>query len=696
MLHNRTFAVLVAGILLVWAAVAGIPAVAETPARTHEIEPEDYFSIGVIAQCAVAPDGKQVAYTEVRWGGPDERRTSDLWVVDCNSKERRRLTFERVGAGNLAWSPDSRYIYFTARRTRAGEEKPPFDGSAQVWRVGPEGGEPLAVTRIKDGVGGFELARDGKHLLYTKSHKHVDDDPWKALREQYSDLEYGHGVTDFHQVWELDLEGWTEKKLVDDQRVIQSMALAPDGSKLAMITTPDDQLVSHEGWSRLDVYDFETEEVAQLTGPDWRRNHPSPYGWLEYPAWSDDSQALAFMISYDGYPSEIYVAEWEGAKPGIRKLDRAPELTISDMGAPSWLPKGRDLCFVAEERARVRLYSIEDVRNGKQGKLRVLTPGDVVIHSYSVPQGRHPIAVVKSTTTETRDIFLVTHAGAFEQITEVNPQVATWKLPQISIVSWKGARGDDVEGILELPPDYQPGEGPLPMVVELHGGPTAATYYRLRFWIYGRTLLAAKGYALLSPNYRGSTGYGDDFMTDLVGHENDIEIEDILTGIDAMVERGIADPERLGVVGWSNGGLLTNCIITHTQRFKAASTGAGILDMVLQWGTEDTPGHVVNYMQGLPWETPDAYRKASAVYALDRVTTPTLIHVGGSDERCPPAHSKGLYRALHRYLKVPTELVIYPGEGHGLLIRQNRLAKMEWDLAWFDKYLLGKEGESKE
>ena len=143
----------------------------------------------------------------------------------------------------------------------------------------------------------------------------------------------------------------------------------------------------------------------------------------------------------------------------------------------------------------------------------------------------------------------------------------------------------------------------------------------------------------------------------------------------------------------SNGGLLTNCIITHTGRFKAASTGAGILDMVLQWGTEDTPGHVVNYMQGLPWETPDAYRKASAVYVLDRVTTPTLIHVGGSDARCPPAHSKALYRALHRYLKVPAELVVYPGEGHGLLIRKNRLAKMEWDLAWFDKYLLGKTDE---
>jgi dipeptidyl aminopeptidase/acylaminoacyl peptidase len=279
----------------------------------------------------------------------------------------------------------------------------------------------------------------------------------------------------------------------------------------------------------------------------------------------------------------------------------------------------------------------------------------------------------------------------------MNPQVDTWKLPQISLVTWKGANGDEVEGILELPPDYKEGDGPLPMIVELHGGPTDATKYRLRLWIYGRTLMAAKGYALLSPNYRGSTGYGDKFMTDLIGRENDIEVEDILTGVEAMIERGIADPEQIGVMGWSNGGFLTNAVITKSKRFKAASSGAGVLDMVIQWGTEDTPGHVVNYMNGaLPWDDPEHYRKSSPIYDLDQVTTPTIIHVGGSDARVPAAHSRALYRALRHYLDVPVELVVYPGEGHGLRKYENRKAKMEWDLAWFDKYLLGNNGDEEE
>ena len=148
-------------------------------------------------------------------------------------------------------------------------------------------------------------------------------------------------------------------------------------------------------------------------------------------------------------------------------------------------------------------------------------------------------------------------------------------------------------------------------------------------------------------------------------------------------------------MGWSNGGFLTNCmIVARPDLYAAASSGAGVLDMVIQWGTEDTPGHVINFIEGLPWEKPEAYRKASPLYGLDRVRTPTLIHVGGSDPRVPPAHSRALFRALHHYLDVPVQLVVYPGEPHGLTTWANRLAKMQWDLAWFAKYLRGEPADT--
>jgi dipeptidyl aminopeptidase/acylaminoacyl peptidase len=271
-------------------------------------------------------------------------------------------------------------------------------------------------------------------------------------------------------------------------------------------------------------------------------------------------------------------------------------------------------------------------------------------------------------------------------LTKVNPQADRWKLPQLSVFTWKAPDGTAVEGILELPPGHKKGQR-LPLVVEIHGGPTTAAHYKLQYWIYGRTLLPAKGYALLTPNYRGSTGYGDRFTTDLLGRENDLDVKDILAGVDALVEAGIADPERLGVTGWSNGGYLTNCIISTTTRFKAAVSGAGIVDAVMEWGSNDEPAYTMVFKKGLPWSAAERYHRASPTYNLHKVRTPTLIHVGANDERCPPGHSRTLYRALKEYVKVPTELLVYPGEGHGLMKYRSRQAKLEWDLAWFERYL---------
>jgi dipeptidyl aminopeptidase/acylaminoacyl peptidase len=327
--------------------------------------------------------------------------------------------------------------------------------------------------------------------------------------------------------------------------------------------------------------------------------------------------------------------------------------------------------------------------------LFINTPGDVVVQAFSFSTDGRRAAVVMASPTAFEDIYLVEIGDEFKdqprltRLTEANPQTTTWKLPKLSVVSWKAPDGTPVEGVLELPADHKEGQK-LPLIVEIHGGPTSATYFGLQYWIYGRTLLPAKGYAVLSPNYRGSTGYGDKFLTDLLGRENDLDVKDILAGVDAMVQRGIADPERLGVMGWSNGGYLTNCIISTTTRFKAASSGAGIVDTVMEWGANDEPAYSIALKKGFPWSAPENYRKASPTYALDKVRTPTLIHVGGADERCPPIHSRMLYRALKEYDKVPCELLVYPGEPHGLTKYKNRKAKMEWDLAWFDRYVLGK------
>lgn len=684
-----------------WFMLIGTPlALAGESARDHDITSDDYFTIGVITNCVMSPDGKYAAYTESRWEPPNEKRNMDLWVVEVGSKVVRRLTFDPAVDYSPKWSPDSRWIYFTSRRTRAGEEHPPYDGKRQVWRVRADGGEPFAVTRVKGGIDRYDLSRDGKTLYYTVGTEDVDDE-WKDLRKEYKDLEYGHGVVEFSQLWKLDLASWRAEKLIDEKRVIRSFSVAPDGRRIAMITTPNELLITNEGQSRLDVYDARSKTVTPLPDRMWRDEAPSPYGWLGAPDWSHDGNSLAFIVDFDGYPAEVLVANLSVSDTGeetvsIQKLRRLNEVSVTGSHV-QWRGDSHDLCFVAEDHARVRVYCVADVIGGEQGSSRELTPGDISVDAFSLASSGKAVAVVMSTVTHPPDVFLYPNDGpasAPARLTHANPQVDTWKLPSIEIMSWTSPDGTTVDGILELPPGYQPGTK-LPAIIELHGGPTASSKLRMRFWVYGRVLMAARGYAVLSPNYRGSTGYGDKFLTDLIGHKNDLDVADILSGVDAFVERGIADPDRLGVMGWSAGGYLTNCLITKTTRFKVASSGGGILDTAMQWGTEDTPGHVINFQQGFPWNQADGMRAASPLFDLDKVTTPTIIHVGEVDPRCPPAHSRALYRALHEYLGVPTELVIYTGQGHSPMTYTTRKAKMAWDLAWFDKYLPVKKTEEK-
>jgi acylaminoacyl-peptidase len=427
-----------------------------------------------------------------------------------------------------------------------------------------------------------------------------------------------------------------------------------------------------------------------VAGADWRVDHPSPYGWLSDLSWSRDGKALAFMISFDGFASQLWVAEWTGGPAQLFNIPIDGKATIS--GTIKWRGDSRNLTYLADDQARARIFEVRDVKNGRFGNSGTLTGGDVVVTDYGWDWKGDKAIVGADLLDDTGNLFNL-EKGSLKRLTNINPMMDSWILPQIEIVKWTGADGDPVEGILELPAGYnRETDGPLPMIVELHGGPTADTKYRFRLWIYGRALMPANGYAVFSPNYHGSTGFGDTFLAKLIGRENEIEVTDIATGVEHLIQSGLADKDLLGIMGWSNGGYLTNCMITHyPDMFKAASSGAGVLDMALQWSIEDTPGHVINFVQGLPWEQQKHYQDASPLYMLDKVKTPTLIHVGGNDPRVPPAHSRALYRALYHYLDVPVELVVYPNEPHGLTTHNNRLAKMEWDLAWFEKYLLGVE-----
>jgi dipeptidyl aminopeptidase/acylaminoacyl peptidase len=671
------------------------PAPAQENGKKRDVTPDDYASVSLVTELAVSPDGGHVAYCEARWQVSTDDRKTDLWAVPTDGKGKpRRLTSDRANDRHPRWSADGKAVYVLANRKREAEKKPPYDGTTQVWRVSLDGGDPKPVTWVEGGVTGFDYAPKLDEVFYSVDATATDDDDFTGLRNKYK-AEYGHGSRKVSEVYRLDLDTWRAEKVVAEKKYVRDLAVTADGKRLAMINAPDDTVVASEGKSRVEVWGADSGKVSP-TDEGWRESAGSLYPWLESLAWSPDGTRLAYCSIFDAYPTEVIVNELKDGKWAATRTQRRQGVHVRGYGSPlKWRPSG-GLSYLAEQSGFVdEEIWIKDSVTGDVGFGHGSSYGgpDKVVYAFDFAPSERVFVGLVGDGTSFPNIFALTKGDKATQLTDLNPQARSWKLPMVKHVTWKAPDGSPVGGLLELPPDRKEGEK-LPLVVAIHGGPTTSAKAALEFDPHnGRLYFAARGYAVLCPNYRGSTGYGDKFVTDLIGRENDVEVKDILAGIQSLIDRGIADPDKIAVMGWSNGGYLTDCLIALKDppvKFKAASSGAGIVDTVAEWGFNDEPAYPIVFKKGLPWETPENYRRSSPTYGLGNVTTPTLIHVGGADERCPPGHSRMLYRALKEYKKVPTELVVYPGQPHGLGTYTFRKAKMEWDLAWFDKYVLGK------
>jgi dipeptidyl aminopeptidase/acylaminoacyl peptidase len=669
------------------------PAAAQPPARTHDITPDDYASVALVTGLAVSPDGKQVAYCLATWDEKADTRATDLWVVPTDGKGKpRQLTTDRANARHPKWSADGKAVYVLANRRKDGQKEPPFNGSTQVWQVPADGGDPTAVTKVKESISGFDYAPKADAVFYAVDAEATDEDDFAKLRAKFDKAEYGHGKRKASEVYR-SVKGEPAEKLIAEKRYIREFAVTADGKRVAMISAFDDSVLKSEGESRVDVW-----EAGKVTTPPtdvYRKDAASPWAWLESLAWNPEGTRFAFCAIFDGYPAEVVIGEFAAGKWSTSLLDRPSGHHVRGYGSPLTWRTSKELGYLVERQGAV---GIGRYRVGAPPWHSVSTTGDGAVYGFGFIPNDEDGEVARAIAiygfgNRPGELYRIEPGAHPRQnpITSLNAHTRNWRFPHTEHITWKAPDGSTVGGVLELPPGFKKGDKKLPLVVAIHGGPTTASHADLEFDPHnGRLYFSAHGYAVLCPNYRGSTGYGDKFVTDLLGRENDIEVKDILAGVQHLIAGGIADPGRIGVMGWSNGGYLTNCLISMKDgpvAFKAASSGAGIVDTVAEWGFNDEPAYPRVFKRGLPWETPEIYRKTSPTYQLNKIKTPTLIHVGGNDPRCPPGHSRMLYRALKEYVGVPTQLVTYPGEPHGLTKLSNRKAKMEWDLAWFDKYL---------
>jgi dipeptidyl aminopeptidase/acylaminoacyl peptidase len=653
----------------------------------------DIMALKNLGTVALAPDASTIAFSVSTWEHPNARPSTDpakpdtatgdrhemrshLWMVPMSGGAARQLTFGERGESSPAWSPDGHSIAFLAARGSGEDVKP------QIWILPMSGGEAYQLSTSKEAVSGFAWSKDGKRIAFLAVDTLPKED--EAKRRRKDDPQVYEGGLRLSHVWVIDVDTKKATELVHgDFTVKGAPSWSPDGSRLAYQASPTTLLRE----TRTDAY--------VVTLADHRNEKISGKSDVQStPAWSPDGRMLAFTaLPQSHMPRPDSISDVEIGNSHLLLYD-VPAHTMKDAydaktdvsaGTPQWTRDGKRLLFVTGERAYNAVYAYE-VANGKLtrvadklliGGFSQSADGSVAAFSLGSPNAPPDVYVSDLNFTSPR------------KLTDLNPQLRDLALGETEVVTWKSSDGTPVEGVLLKPVGYQAGHK-YPLLVEAHGGPTGSTNAGFKAnWGSPGQVWAGQGWAVLYPNPRGSTGYGEKFTRANIMDWGGGDYRDIMSGVDEMVRRGLADSTKLAFEGWSYGGYMTAWVVSQTKRFKSARMGAGLSDLQSMYGTTDIPGYIGTFFSGVPTQkTLDFYRSRSAITFVDNVATPLLILHGGSDERVPTGQAMEYYRALKDRGKI-VQLVFYPREGHGFSEYYHQLDKMRREYDWITKYTLG-------
>ena len=479
-------------------------------------------------------------------------------------------------------------------------------------------------------------------------------------------------------LWSLDLKDKVEKRWTEGSGfTVLGFQLSRDGRWASYRALP---ATRHGG----DI----TQEAASLHVLDLSsgKAHPVLEKYARFSAFSPDGQWLVYAAPerFERLRNEkLWVVPTAGG--AAKNLMAGKDLSVS---AASWNEDSRTLYFTEAVGVDQHLFALS-VMDGAMTQLTKQTgvlagtynpETKAFLITYSHPRQPMDLYVAKPQTVAT--------ASAWVKVSDANPQVAKLSLGATETVRWKAKDGVEVEGLLIKPLGYEKGKR-YPLIVQLHGGPAAADMnsFQARWGTYPH-IYAAAGYAVLQPNYRGSSNYGEAFTRQIGGNFMRLSYGDIMSGVDHLIQQGIADPDKLGMMGWSAGGHLSSWTLTQTNRFKAISTGAGAVNWISMYAESDVQSVREFYLGGKPYDAWDNFVNESALKYIKNAKTPTLIHVGEADQRVPKPQSDELYMAL-KQLGVPVEYIVYPGMPHGLTEPRYQLVKMVSEFNWFEKWIKG-------
>ncbi len=663
-MHRRARLVVFLSLLL----VSALPASAHAQsASANAPSIDDLISMKRVGAPSISPDGKWVAYTVRETNWDDNSYETEIWLADTAARTERQLTNAAKSSSSPTWSPDSSRLAFLSDR----------GGKRQIYVIDPRGGEAEKLTSSEDGISAIAWSPDGKRIGYTQTDPQSES--VKEREKKYGEFEVVDQDYRMTHLYALDLVTHLSQRLTKGAFTVGRFDWSPDSSRIAFDHRVNTDPASG-GSADISIVAVGTGAVSPLVtqaGPDAN------------PIWSPDGSEVAFesaLANPSYFYTNTHVARVRVAGGPVEDLSASFD---EDPSLIRWTRSG--IFFSASSHTWSYLFTLDPATK----KATSHRPAEKWIgSSFSVTADARSVAFIASDATTFPEVYVAPIATMQPaRLSNLGTQAASWTRAPIEVISWPSKDGTTVEGVLHKPVGFVSGKR-YPLLVVIHGGPTgvsrpvpfsSASIYPIDLW-------AAKGALVLEPNYRGSAGYGEKFRSLNVRNLGVGDSWDVVSGIDYLIKEGLADSDRVGAMGWSQGGYISAFLTTHdSARFKAVSVGAGISDWMTYYVNTDIHPFTRQYLKATPWDDPEIYAKTSPITYIKGAKAPTLIQHGATDQRVPLPNAFELYQGLQD-VGAPVKLVVYrgfEGIGHGPSKPKSSRAVMEHNLEWFDKYIWG-------
>ncbi len=593
-------------VLAALGALAASAAAAPLTAQKRPMTLVDLIEVPSVRDPQLSPDGSQILYVKGEADWKENRTITHVFRVAADGSGTVQLTYGKEGQSSPRWSPDGRYVAFLA-------DRPGAEGT-QIYLLPRDGGEARRLTSHATPVSRIQWSPDGRAVYFLAADPKTEEEKKKdELRDDVYAFDENYRQ---RHLWKVDVESGEETRVTEGDFSVTDYALSRDGARVAHVRSVSPlfgDIDKAEVW----VMGSDGSGALRLTRDTVPERAPrlSPDGeWVLFLA--DSNEDFDFY-----YNDKIFLVPAGGGRARVLLPDLPYEIQAAE-----WSADGKAIYFLANTGVRTDLFRVDVASR----KVEQLTRGDHAVSSWSyAPEAGGHVFTVQD-RTNAGDVWLMEEGGAPRQVTHVFDYLAEeFLLPRQEAIRWKGEDGVTVEGLLFYPLDYQEGRR-YPLIVQTHGGPASSDKFQFGYSSNYIQVLTAKGYFVLKPNYRGSTGYGDDFLRDMVGHYFNQAHRDVMAGVDYLIGRGLVDRDRMGKMGWSAGGHMTNKIITYTDRFRAASSGAGASNWVSMYAQSDVRVYRTPWFGGNPWEKGaplEQYWADSPLREAWKVKTPTIFLV---------------------------------------------------------------------